>query len=218
VALDRYLARAKPELVMIELASEFYVQSQRAPYAAQNIEIADIRRGWWSVLLALERHEKALPERLEAAGDRIRAMLARFLHVGIIRHARHDRTWTNPGYMPDDSRPESLSDDDIARALAAESGPAADNATALAFRRWQRDKLLALGINDVRFYVPPIADPMRRGWSEGLCAALAEQCMPMDPDFLRALPPRVWKDLGHLRPEGARLYAHWFAQRLNALQ
>ena len=108
--------------------------------------------------------------------------------------------------------------EDIARALATEGGPGTHLATAVTFRRWQKDKVLRTGVHEVRFFVPPIATPLRRGWADGLCTALGRDCMPMDPDFLRSITPPMWDDESHLRAEGARRYTHWFAEKVRAVQ
>jgi hypothetical protein len=200
------------------LGSEFYVQGDRSLYAPYNIEFADIRRTWWGVRLVMEVPDRPFAEQLVAAWDRIRHLLAHLTHAGIVRHARHDRPWPAKGFQPFAERPANLTDAEIAQSLAAADGPSVNLTTALTFRLWQKEKVLAAGVKEVRFFVPPIADPMRRGWADGLCAALGRDCMPMDPNFLRSIPAEMWADRVHLRPEGARLYTHWFAQRINAVQ
>jgi hypothetical protein len=216
--LDKYLAHASPPVVLIELGSEFYINSQRHLFAPYNIEHADLRRTWWGVRLVVGRPDLSIPEQFEAAWDRVRHMLARVMNAGIVRQARHDPVWPEKGFRPTSERPASLTDDDIQRSLATEDGPATNVAAALTFRQWQRDKVLAAGVGKVRFFVPPIADPARRGWADALCAALGQDCMPMDSALVKSIPAGMWADEVHLRPEGARIYTHWFAERLRAVQ
>jgi hypothetical protein len=60
LALERYFARAKPFLVLIEITTEFAVHTQRAPYAAREIEEADVVRTWWGVRLMMDRSDVTL--------------------------------------------------------------------------------------------------------------------------------------------------------------
>src|SRR5262249_17374692 len=117
-----------------------------------------------------------------------------------------------------DSRTAKIADEEVARTLASTDHKKHEVAGAFAFRTWQRDRLLARGVKDVRFYEPPLADPERRAITHLLCDALGRSCLRFPDDVLRSLPPAIWHDMGHVTEEGAALYTRWLGEQLRALQ
>lgn len=217
--VGRYLEANPARLVLIELGTEF------AGYRFQNGETIYLSPGYilhsdpvrtlWAYRLLWDQVD-TMPAAEVAmnAVARAQAFAANVLHVGLLYQLANDREAPAKGYDPHAvTEGATVSADVVAAELNAAGEPGAIGAK-LAFRRWQRDRLLALGARDVRFYEPPIADADRSATNRRLCLELGELCIAFDG--IQTMPPHMWRDLGHVNERGAERYTQWLADRLRS--
>jgi len=206
-----------PAVVLLELGSEMHIaQRPEERYQPAVLAYRDLDRTaamLWRVWVNTEG--AAAGARMATALDLVLHGLSHYAHLGFLHSAVFGQPRVLDGFLPEQAVAGAPTPAAIAEQFNQSHDPGFDRA-ASDFRAGQATAWRRLGVRDVIFFQPPMADPRRRAEVNGLCGALAPYCIAADTRLLSALNGPYWTDLGHLNSEGAERWTHWLAEALAA--